>query len=314
VLVTLAQIIDRIAQKWGEPGFHIIVGNKEACGQLWSELHRRHGGRHLSLPAHQNEISSFQSQLMQTFLGEQEIVWCEPEKGSRKQAKLLGQLFSFLFEYKGPHAVWMLCDEEKAKEIPARIKRYVLPDQCSFSDISALARWWGYERAETVLAHIKAMKQPYSCTVDEACTLVRHAEFLPMRNAQKAEAYLTAFYASEYSLYDLADLYFSGKKEAFFKRFSEVVDRYGDMFWIAFWGEQLWRAYWVCVFMQKGQQTRARAMSFRLPRSFLNGAWRRYSLETLAARYEQLFFFDSCVKKGSLFALYEFLVVSLGTP
>ena len=83
------------------------------------------------------------------------------------------------------------------------------------------------------------------------------------------------------------------------------------MFWVAFWSEQCWRAYWVCYYQRNRQTTRARSMSYRLPTAFINSYWKKQSPKKLQNLLEKLSFFDTRVKKGSSFTLSELLTVTI---
>lgn len=303
---------ERIVAMWTVPGIRLLVCDREKTGLFCAFIRRKQASRMVQWPTQSGEVAAFQATLSQGFLGNAEVLWCDLSLGSKKPAKWTHEVMRSLQGYQGPHAVWMVCDAEMAEQLPAAWMRIQIPDVVMGSEMGDLATFCDLPRARDVLAHGMMRISDDQMSVDEALVLLRHAEYVPTKEWAAADEYLQKFLPVHASLQMLSELFFKQDYAAFFAYWAQIGDQYGEMFWVAFWSEQLWRAYWVCFFMNKGQQTRARAVSFRLPPAFLGGLWRRQDREMLRNGYEQLFFFDCCVKKGGLFALHELWTASIG--
>lgn len=306
--------LTRITQDWHKPGVHCIITSSAQTSFFWQCFRQQQSDCSvLEAPTAVAQLSSWYGQLSQSFLGSTKVYWLTFSQNARGQAKVKKQIYLFLQNYSGPHALWVVLDEADAKELSSRaVVRYVVPATMTSAQLLPLTQLLGMPRGAQVLevAGVTRLRTPL--TLDAASSVAYHAQFVPLRMPESAKKYLARLMPHDGSLSGLADLYFKHDWKAFFVAWKTLQPTYGDMFWVAFWSEQCWRAYWTCFYLQQGQQARARSMSYRLPSSFVHTMWRKQSLQNLLDAYEQLSFFDTRVKKGALFTLDELLTTSVG--
>ena len=140
-----------------------------------------------------------------------------------------------------------------------------------------------------------------SYTLDVACMLMKYFELINVRYADEFNNYLSPILGAQISLYALSDAFFSKKEKLFFDLWQDIDSGYSDMFWISFWSDQVFRAYYVVKFLEQKDFVKAKRSSFRLPYNFMKKDYKQFTLEKLANYYEFLFNIDFAIKKGSSF-------------
>lgn len=301
------QSIAGIIDSWTQPGCSLIISSAEHTLLFWSLFRRKYACRLLSFPSNSGDFAHWSGELSQSFLGQSTVYWGVLPGVQAKNSKVRQQVIQFLKTYNGPHAVWVLVEEEAIGELSS-CRRVLVPATIAGAKLFEIAELFGMERSVAVLDNIALVPTRSTLLLDTAVQLLLHAGYVPIKQRDAAMVFLHRLLPQEISLVNLAELFFKKEWPAFFKEWSTVVDLYGDMFWISFWTEQLWRAYWVCWYMQRGQQTKARSMSYRLPLSFCTAGWRQASLLTLRQQYEHMAFLDTAIKQGSYFSANEAVV------
>lgn len=299
---------------WGEPGVTLIVNADEAGGGYFvGQLRQRLAATEpksqlLLLPSASAGMAMVYEQLYQTFLGTQIHYWLVPSVPW--QTKLKKELFDVLGKYVGPHAVTIVLSPEDADYFIGnkRMRRVELPKLVAGSQLEALAAFLGYERAARILPSVAGLFHELS--LDQACLLVRHAHYLPVKEETGIQRYLVHLVPEASSLGVVSDLFLRREWPAFFTQWNRLVAEYSDMFWVAFFSDLVWRAYYVQRALVAKDLVQAKRMSFRLPASFITKTWRLSTGQELADLYEQLYFFDTRVKKGSAFSMQDFLISS----
>lgn len=103
---------------------------------------------------------------------------------------------------------------------------------------------------------------------------------------------------SESSLFTLSQLFFAKQPEAFYRYLATIQSMYPEQFWISFWSEQLYRAFFYVTYMKKGNQSEAQKIGARLPFSFLQRDWRKHESAALASSHAFLYELDSALKNS----------------
>jgi hypothetical protein len=296
--------IQSIATAWSAPGCTLIVSDPEQTGFFWFLFRTQQGCRLLSFPTNSADFSQWSSVLLQSFLGQSLVYWLSVPTAAAKSAKVRQQVAQFLKTYAGPHAVWVLVGDEQAADFGS-CRRVLIAPTVAATQLNDMAALFGMERSALVVSGLGVVPARGVLTLDAAAVLLVHAGFVPTRSAEQATSFLQRLLPQDISLVVLAELFFSGHWQSFLTQWAAVSGAYSDMFWVSFWTEQLWRAYWVCWYMQRGQQARARSMSYRLPSTFMQAGWRQNSLLVLRAQYEHISFVDTALKSGSFFTADE---------
>ncbi len=259
-----------------------------------------------SFPASVGDFSQWSGELSQSFLGTAQVYWGILPPTTSKMNKVRQMVVQYLKGYSGPHAVWLLVSEEQVAEFGS-CRKVIVASQTSMQELGSYATLLGFERSVKVLEACDLSRNKSFLSLDEAVLLLLHAGYVPMRLPEQSAAFLTRLLPQELSLVQLAELFFKRDWKTFLELWDERSVMYGDMFWISFWAEQFWRAYWVCWYMKRGQQTRARSMGYRLPNYFMASGWQQANLIALRAQYERVAFFDTNVKKGSFLSAHELI-------
>lgn len=263
----------------------------------------------LNLPNTAAGMNIVHGQLSQTFLGSSLRYWAAAP--SPWQAKLKKKWFDLLANYAGPHTIIMVMSEDDAGYFVGKknVQRMALPETITQQGLVKLATALGKDRAARALKE-QDLAPAGLLTLDQACQLLIHLEFLPLRQRDAVAAYLGRLVPESSTLLEVSDLFFRRQWDRFFTVWRRLTSEYSDMFWVAFFTEQVWRAYYVQQAMKKNDRALARRLSFRLPASYTSRTWRQVKPAELLELYEQLYFFDTRVKRGSSFTMNEFLLTT----
>jgi hypothetical protein len=102
------------------------------------------------------------------------------------------------------------------------------------------------------------------------------------------------------SLFALSDAIFQKNKKLALPLWHSVRDTFSIQFWLSFWSEQTWRAYWYIILMRAGRVSDAKKIAYRLPYSFIQKVWRQYDPNALIKAHAFLYDIDSASKNGQL--------------
>lgn len=175
----------------------------------------------------------------------------------------------------------------------------------SFRDVENIFSFFGVTLKDRKRAVMQQVAKHAS--LDLLCMFIYYFSVTHIRLIDSLEKNLASLVEPELSLYDLSRSFFSQQKKNFFFLWADRWHQYTMPFWVAYWSEQLWRAYHVVKFLKQGNFPAARRFAFRLPDSFLKSDWRHCSLESLRAAYTMLYDVDFAFKKGSSFCSLDLL-------
>ena len=139
-----------------------------------------------------------------------------------------------------------------------------------------------------------------SLSLDSACQLLVYKNIISGAPEQFIDQYLPELIKPELSLFKLAELFFARSINQFFSMWATIVPTYPDQFWVAFWSDQLFRAYCYkqAVNAQAPYETIKQA-SARLPFSFTGKDHRGVALEKLQHAHDALTQVDYNFKNGA---------------
>ena len=138
-------------------------------------------------------------------------------------------------------------------------------------------------------------------SLDVVSMLINYCAVTSNRLTDELKEKMTAIIEPELSLFSLSQAFFAKHKKQFFELWKERHTDYTMPFWIAYWSEQVWRAYHVVMFLKHNNFPAARRFSYRLPSSFIKNDWRHCSLKELEQAYKMLYEIDFLFKTGSTF-------------
>lgn len=246
----------------------------------------------------EEDSASVMAKLSTSFLGNSSFYWLKniAELKPKKSKSLL----LFLEEYAGQNRIAFFMDETIA---------YTAQDVDLMVDIPSNIDEMTFFQLATVLGkplpvyhkeNVKKLfhKMRHTVSLDISCMLLRYLTVSGKNTTALLAGGLDHILAPEYSLNTLSKYFFSKDSRSFFKLWGYMADNYSPQFWIAFWSEQLWRAYNLIVLLRNRQFSEAKKISFRLPYAFVQGDWRKFDLKKLQDAHHFLYLIDCSLKNG----------------
>lgn len=239
----------------------------------------------------------FKSQLATSFLGMTCVYWLGDASGLK--AKQKDDLMQYLAVYTGPHKVIMFVDSKTDITQSKHLIVVPMKDKYFFDDAKGL---WVTTNLQVAQKNAVFLNQIYklknSFALDELYLLKNYQDLVTHDSQEFYESWVTRLVIPDTSLFTLSQLLFEKKEEAFFKLWLQVKDLYAEMFWIAFWSDQLYRSYFFIAFTQEENFAAVKSVSFGLSFSFMKQSYRQYRLEELQKFHEALYAVDSSLKNG----------------
>lgn len=240
------------------------------------------------------ELSHIFSQLETSFLGMKISYWIRGTENLDKKKRL--QLLAYVSHYQGPHRILFLTSSEDVSGYLAKRICVELPTIITAELARSLLT--AFKRGSPVMTkHLSALVTKYeTVTLDQFCMLMGYLQVVG-----KLDDYnkiVDRVIESEYSLFTLAQHFFSKNSTEFYKLWTHVQEKYPITFWCVYWSEQLWRAYHVRYFLTKGQLTQAKNASARLPFSYMQKDWKRISLNELKNAHQCIYELDRAHKNS----------------
>ena len=303
--------VQAVIAAWERPGPFFLVCDPALSAAFWARIRSNRPYHFLAVPTNAAEYALWSGQLQQSFLGESILFWCALGAVGTKPNKGVQRVIDFLKTYQGPHTLVIHGDAEQAVQW-GLAQRGVVDARVPMTALGAIAPLFGFERSTKVVDLLPHFSSKTLITLDEAVHFLWHAGYVPLRQPEASAAFLGRLLPQEVSLSQLSELFLKKDWPAFLRVWQELEPFYGEVFWISFFSEQLWRAYWVCTYLRRGQQTKARSIGYRLPAGFMQGGWRFMRLEALFEAYECAAFFDSRFKRGAIAGVHELVTALIG--
>lgn len=230
------------------------------------------------------------SRLSTTFLGNRLafIIKGLESDGRGKDKKII----SYLDTYVGPHMLCVYLSPDQYGEQDRSFLTVTLPEYVDRDMFLQLMSWSGRQITASVKQSVKQLFELYTqISLEHACLLLF---YMPLGAIDREffDTWLPILVTSEHSMFTLSQYLFQKESAHFFMQWKKIADAYSPQFWVTFWSEQLWRA---SMFIQLSKQRKfndARKIAFRLPFSFINRDWRRYTVADLAAAHDTLYRLD----------------------
>lgn len=247
-----------------------------------------------------NEQSLY-THLQQTMLGMQSFYWLGNilETVSKKQKKNIQE---FLSTYNGPNVVgyWVSSSDAPPSQT---IKIPLIINQQNFYE---LMNFFDKKFHPKKLDFIKTFFEEISTiSLSFACTMLTYLDLSSLQMLNQLYDYLLKALKIQPSLTILSEYFFSKKPYEFFSVWKKLAHEYPEIFWVTFWTEQIWRAYYTKKFLTQQNFSKARKMSFRLPYSFIKRDLEKIKLKDLADLHDQMYGIDYALKSGSTFCSLE---------
>lgn len=233
------------------------------------------------------------SRMQTSFLGMQLIYWL---KGIEELDKKTQQsLFRYLEQYQGPHRIFLFCTAQNISD-SAKLKIVELPDHINGNIVSSLLNFTNKKNLPLEKQLISLAKTYETLTLDQACMILQYAQI--MNKSDDITPLIDRIIESEKSLFTLSQHFFAKNSQAFYQLWSIYEDHYPITFWCVYWSEQLWRAYYTRLYMEKSHYSQAKTISARLPFSYLQRDWKKTSLFELKHAHQWIYDLDRAGKNN----------------
>lgn len=240
---------------------------------------------------------AYKVQLETSFLGTSCVYFLQGVWGLK--AKQKDDFLTYLAGYKGPHKVIVFIDTktnflEKLHTLLIKIK-----DKYFFEDAKKLWVVNDFDQAEKLVVYLQqlySLKQSFS--LDELFLLKNYQMVISKDEKDFYESWANRLVLPDNFLYMLSQLLFEKKVKEFLRLWFELKDLYSEMFWISFWSDQLYRAYFFIFYTQQENFAAAKQVSFGLSFLFIKQTYKHYQLLELQNFHNALFAVDSSLKNG----------------
>lgn len=251
--------------------------------------------------------AQIQSQLVTTFLGQKCIYWfgnCSSLKPKQKEFWI-----KYFSEYTGPHKIIAFFDD-KIKINEKHVNLIEIKKQYTFDDVKSLfAQIADVSPAKMAFFLSKIYRIKKSFSLDELFLLKDYVGVMGAKSEDFYKLWLNRLVVADESLYTLSQLFFEKKKHQFFDLWFQMKESYSEMFWVSFWSEQLYKAYFFIVFTKAKKFTEAKKVSFGLPFQFMKQTYAQCRLKDLSFLHQKIYQVDLDLKTGgSSYSLDKFLL------
>ncbi len=245
----------------------------------------------------QSSDFGFKSQLATSFLGMHCVYWLGDASGLK--AKQKNDLIQYLMTYTGPHKVMVFIDTKTVVKQSKNLTLVTMKDKYFFDDAKGLWPTSDVKEAQKSAFFLhKIYKIKNSFTLDELSLLKNYQDLVTTDANEFFESWVRRLVIPDTSLFTLSQLLFEKKEEAFFKLWFQVKPLYTEMFWVSYWSDQLYRAYFYIAFTQEENFLAVKQVSYGLSFSFMKQSYKQYSLQELQSFHESWYAVDTSLKNG----------------
>jgi len=241
---------------------------------------------------------TIRASLNQSFLGNNNVFWLSNILSDGMEKGKQDILVEFL-NYTGPHHVIYFLPKD-TKLTPGKTAVIIdIPTTIDISLVEALITFFKFSMQEKKLDVLKRVfRQAKTISLDMSCMLINYVELINTKNTDELDSYLAHITQTQPSLTLLSEHFFSLNPSGFFSVWTEIEKEYPEMFWLAFWSEQIWKAHHVILYLKKNDFVNAKRMSFRLSYSFINTQWKNFTQQEFKELYHNLYLIDTKIKRG----------------
>ncbi len=248
-----------------------------------------------SLDTELQELADIKAQLEVSFLGSRLLYWVK--NVHTLDAATKKAWFSYIKSYQGPHCILFFDDAKKLKDDNHLIVE--LPDKVDMSLYQTLASFFypQLQRDDHFLSQLFFFQK--ALTLDEACRLMAYQLVVGRKCESFFSHWFTRLIVPEKSFFTLSQHLFAQQPYLFLKQWKACKSDYPEEFWIAYWSEQLWQA---SLFVSRARTLgiqEAKKSAYRLPFSFINKDWQRYTVDSLVKAHQSLYLLDYHLKNGA---------------
>ena len=241
-----------------------------------------------------SDESVVRAKMHTSFLGMKSYYWLHGLSLTDKQSN---QWITELGSYEGPNTVGFYVPDTVAVTASATQCVVELPSQVDQKMFAACMQFFNKKAVSaSALSKLCAGNQTFS--LESACLLMQYVNVLGVQVDSFVTELMPKLLPVDNSLFTLSTHFFAKKPKLFFELLQDMGSEYGDVFWVSYWSEQLWRAFNFIDLTTKKQHGDAKKISMRLPFSFMQRDWRQTSLIELKTAHNYVYTLDYNIKNG----------------
>jgi hypothetical protein len=227
--------------------------------------------------------------LSMSFLGERKIYFLG------NMSAVDAAVLTWCHAYQGPHLIVYYSSQTSPQPHTLHI---VIPETVSVHDYGQIMPLLYKTPADSNFFNEvhRSIKQ---IDLDTACGLMHYQTLLGKRYQEFTQEWLPKIAPSAASLFTLSTHFFARDKEQFLKLWQMTQPQYAEEFWTSYWSEQLWHASLFMIQANSVGAEKAAKTTNRLPFSFVQRDWKKYSINQMATAHENLLRIDSQLKNGA---------------
>jgi hypothetical protein len=213
---------------------------------------------------------------------------------------------AYIQSYRGPHTIIFFSNNEKSTVHNNYYREIELPQAVAIRDFVDL-RFLVHDMAlnEQVSFASFFAAEHISLSLDNAFLFICYEAVLGKNVNEFFKDWMPNLIEPTQSLFLLSQHFFSKNSRKFFSLWSQAERAYQSPFWVAFWSDQLWRAYLYCDLMHKKEYAEAKKAGYKLPFSLLNRDWSSLQLDELRNALSYLADLDFKLKNGGSLIGFE---------
>ena len=225
--------------------------------------------------------------------------------------KRQAELVQYLAQYQGPHRVGLFLTAAAAQPLTLSTTAFLFDltpyEAQTAKQLAGLGqRYFQFQQQlapQNFLRQLAKLNQ--ALTLDQYLLLLHYGALFGERAAPFFTEWLPKLVTLEQSLFTLSGHFFAGQAAPFFNTLAPLMAEYSEQFWTTYWSEQLFRAYYYSYLQQHGDVAGAKRVGYRLPYSFMQQDWRRFTLTELQQAHSFIQRADYELKSGSSAVLLE---------
>ncbi len=240
---------------------------------------------------------SWKSILATSFLGMSCFYWLSDISALKQKQK--EELIVFLQDYQGPHKIILFIDMKTKFAFKKHGIVINLPDKIFYDDAKKIFIAQDISQAsQQALFLQKIYKVKNYFSLNELYSLQQYIMMIPEGEQAFYDHWMPRLVLSETSLFQLSQFLFEKNKEKFFELWLVMKTMYSPMFWVSFWSDQIYRAYFYVESLSKNNGILAKTVSYGLPFSFIKYGYKQYKLDELQKIHQALCSVDMQLKHG----------------
>jgi hypothetical protein len=204
---------------------------------------------------------------------------------------------AYLTTYVGPHSILYALPADQIKTTKS-VLVVEIPEAVNKAQFIKLLEYEQPGVAKNNAIVHETFHRMTTLSIDNAYMLMQYLKVVGVQQQEFVDHWLGSLIVPEKSLFTLSTYFFAQDAQAFFKHWAQIKDDYADTFWVTFWSEQVWRAAQVVRYMQHNQVLEAKKNAYRLPFSFMQRDWRKFTYVYLQQAHHALYAIDYRLKNG----------------